>query len=419
MSTTATEPVIPSDIAPSAGKSDYYLLDVVIVIVRRRRIILKVILTAVVASVIVSLLLPVRYKGTTNILPPKENNSIASFVMGTQLGALASLAGAGGGGGLLKDTNDTYVAMLKSRRIADEIIQKFDLQKVYRTQTLTDTEKKLAENSDIEAGQDSIIRIEVEDPDPSRAAGIANAYVQGLTKLTTELLNSRAGQRRQYMGEQLRRAKENLANAEGELRSTQERTGVIQLSDQSRAIIGNLAKLRAQIAAAEVYLDAMNSWATPDNPLVVRKQDELRALRQQLAVMQKTEQAGNGNIFVPTASIPSVGQQYIDKLRNVKFSEALVELISKQYELALLDETNSVSMVQVLDRAAVPQKKSSPKRGLIVFFSTFTGAFLGLGLAFVFEYVSNLESEPEGAARLGQIRGMLSTISRRKFRDNN
>lgn len=383
---------------------EYIFFDAFLVMVKQRAVIASAVLIGFVGSVIVSFLLPVRFTARTRILPPKENNSLASALMGSQFGALASLANSGG---LLKDANDTYVSMLKSQTLADDIIHQFDLTKVYSTKTMVETEKKLAENSDIVAGQDSIITVEVEDRDPARSAAIANAYIAGLSKLMMGYLNGNAGQRRVYLGEQLNKAEENLAQAEAGLKSTQERTGLITLNDQAKAIIESVAKLRAGIAATQVQLDGMRSFATPQNPEVIRLENELNTMRSQLAAMQQGGDEARGSVLVPAGKVPSAGLQYVDKLRAVKFSEALVELIGKQYELALLDESNSVSAIQVLDRASVPEKKSDPKRGLIVFLSTLTAGFIGLALAFFQEHIELMAEDPEGFQRLQRLRMLL------------
>jgi tyrosine-protein kinase Etk/Wzc len=218
------------------------------------------------------------------------------------------------------------------------------------------------------------------------------------------------------MEDQLQKAKYDLAQAESELKSTQERTGLIALSDQAKAIIENVAKLRAQIAAAEVKLQSMRSFATPQNPDLIRLQSELSAMRAQLASAEKNGMAGDGNVMVPTGKIPSAGLQYADKLRNVKFSEAMVELIGKQYEFALLDESNTVLMTEVLDKASVPEKKSKPKRALIVVLTTLTAAFVGIALAFVREHFSQVASDPIGSEKLNRLRSLILPTFRFKSR---
>jgi len=390
---------------PTPG-SDYLWLDVALVIVKHRAMIAKLTLAAAVISAVVALVLPVEYTGRTKILPPKENNSVAALLLNSQLGGLASLAG-GSGGGFFKDTNDMYVSMIRSRTLADMIITKFDLQKVYRKKTLADTEDELGRKSNISSGADSIITVEVDDKDPTRAAAIANAYIDGLSGLTVEFLNRGAGRRRVFMQEQLDKARKQLADAEADLKSTQEKTGLIVLNDQARAIIENVAKLRAQIAATEVKLQSLRSFATPQNPDVIRLQAELVAMRGQLQSMEQSGPTGEGNVLVPTGKVPSIGLQYADKLRNVKYSEALFELIAKQYELALLDESSTVSTIQVLDRASTPEKKSKPKRSLIVFLSTISALFVGLALAFGKEHLDQVAGDPDGFARLQKLQDVL------------
>ena len=180
------------------------------------------------------------------------------------------------------------------------------------------------------------------------------------------------------------------------MRSTQERTGLITVSDQAKTIIESVAKLGAQVAATEVALQSMRSYATAYNPDVIRMETELKTMRAQLARMERSGQLGQGSIQVPTGKVPSVSIEYADRLRQVKYFEVLMELISKQYELARLDEASSISTVDVLDVASPPEKRSTPKRGLIIFLGIVLGAVFGVTGAIIRDYLDRVAARPEG-----------------------
>jgi hypothetical protein len=82
--------------------------------------------------------------------------------------------------------------------------------------------------------------------DPKRAADLANAYVDELTLVMQNVAITEASQRRLFYERQLRAAKNDLADAEVSLRQTQEKTGLIQLDGQARAIIESVARLKAR-----------------------------------------------------------------------------------------------------------------------------------------------------------------------------
>jgi uncharacterized protein involved in exopolysaccharide biosynthesis len=237
---------------------------------------------------------------------------------------------------------------------------------LYDTETLVETRLALGEVTFITQGKDGIITIEVDDKDPKRAAEIANSYVKELEVLNDALALTEASQRRLFFEKQLRQAKENLASAEVELKKTQEKTGLIKLDDQGRAIIEAVAQLKAQVSAKEVYVGAMRSFATERNPELIRAQEELAALRIQLRKMERDKVAGDGEILLPTGRVPEAGLEYVRSLRDVKYYETLFDLVAKQYELARLDEAKEASVIQVVDAAVPPDRKSKPKRALIV-----------------------------------------------------
>src|SRR5438874_12358240 len=106
--------------------------------------------------------------------------------------------------------------MHKSRSVADKLIERFDLKRVYGESLLSDARKELGRNSNIAAGRESIITIEVEDTDPKRAADIANAYVEELHVLSSRLAISEASQRRVFFEGQLKKAKDDLSSSEME-----------------------------------------------------------------------------------------------------------------------------------------------------------------------------------------------------------
>ena len=255
--------------------------------------------------------------------------------------------------------------MLRSRSVADRIIGRFDLQKIYDEPTLVDTRRVLERKLNIWAGRDGIIVIAAEDQSSERAADIANAIVQELTHLNETLAITEASQRRAFFEKQLMQAKEALANAEVDLKKTQEVTGLIKLDDQGRAIIEAVSRIKAQIALKEVQIGAMKGFATERNADFLVAHRELEGLKDQLKKLERDNTQGNGNILIPTGRVPQAGLEYVRKFRDVKYHETVFELLARQYELARVDEAKDSSLIQTLDRAIAPDKKSGPRRGLI------------------------------------------------------
>jgi tyrosine-protein kinase Etk/Wzc len=267
--------------------------------------------------------------------------------------------------------------------VADALIQRFNLKKVYGVERSIDARDKLAGRTQIASGKDGLISIAVDDPDPKLAAALANGYVEELFQLMQSVAVSEASQRRVFFENQLVAAKDDLIKAEEALKKTQESTGLIQLDSQAKAIIEGMAQLRAQIAAKEVQLRSMRSFATENNPDLIRVQAEISAMQAQLGRLESEEARGRGDIQIGTSKIPAAGLRYIQALRNVKYHETIFELLAKQFEAAKIDEAKSASVVQVIDKAVEPEKKSKPHRALIVLFSTLFAFFAAVVFVFL------------------------------------
>jgi len=303
----------------------------------------------------------------------------------------------------LKNPNDIYVGMLRSRTAEDALIRRFDLLRAYRVNRMSDARRRLENASSILLSKEGFVSISVEDKDRSRAPQIANGYVEQLRKLTQDLAVTEAGQRRIFFERQLELARNNLADAEQALKQTEQSTGVIQLDGQAKAIIESVVKLRAQMAAKEVELHAMRLFSTEQNPDVMLGEQKLSGMREQLALLEK-QGGGPGDLEVPAGNVPEAGLQYLRKLREVKYSEVIFELLAKQYEAARLDEAKTAAVIQVLDPAIEPDRKSSPRRVLIVLIVSLLGFSGAVGYVLLAEALSRMRLDPDVNDRLSTLR---------------
>lgn len=364
---------------------DIDLLELLAVLRKRKQVVLGVTACAAVLSVVISLLLPKIYSAETRILPPQQSGSGIAGQLLSQLGPLAGLAGMVGITSGLKSPNELYIGMLTSRTVLDRIIDRFDLMKRYDEEFREDARNKLLKN--IEASSDrksGIISVAVEDRDPKRAADMANAFVEELKVLLSGLAVTEAAQRRLFFEEQMKSARDDLGKAEDDFRGFMEKTGALQIDSQARAVIEGIAGLKAQIAAREVQLKVLQSYATSRNPDLQRVEEEIRGLRGELAKLEGREGKGFDPLM-PTGRMPSVGVEYFRKFREVKYYETLFEVLAKQYELARIDEANDSAVIQVIDTAVPPEKKARPKRTVIVILSTAVAFFLSILVAFMQE----------------------------------
>jgi uncharacterized protein involved in exopolysaccharide biosynthesis len=377
---------------------DTTFVDVMIVFAKHRKKILSVPIAVAIATAAISFALPNVYRASTKLLPPQQAQSSASALL-SQLGGVASLAAGAAG---LKNPTDVYLGMLRSRTVADRLVDKHQLKKVYGTDSQEKVRAELGADTSITSGKDGLISIEVDSKDPKLAATLANAYVAELLTLTRTLAVTEASQRRLFFQGQLEQAKNNLAKAEMALKGAIDVGGVISVDAESRTVVETVAKLRAQVSAREVELNAMRSFVTPDHPEFRRVSEELNSLRNELAKLEN----GRGN----AASVQPTGKgglENIQLLRDLKYHQMLYELLAKQFEAARLDEAKDPAVIQVLDPALEPERKVGPKRALLVILSALASLVGVVVWSFVLEAQRRTAHQPRVAARWAEFRSYL------------
>jgi uncharacterized protein involved in exopolysaccharide biosynthesis len=393
-------------VAPVTDENEISLLDLLIVLAERKRIILGGTAAFAIGAIIVSLLLPPRYTATVTLLTPQQGSSMSS-ALASQLGSMGGMA-ALAGGSLLKNPNDMYVAMFKSRTVEDAMVQHFGLMQEYHAKLSSDARNAFEGAATVDgSGKDGLIRISVQDRDPRRAADLANGYVDQFRLQSQHLAITEASQRRLFFEQQLEQAKDNLANAEEAMKETEQKTGVIQLDSQARALIESAATLRAQVAAKEVQIQGMRTYATGENSQVVQAEQELNSMRAQLARLGGSEDSASGGLIVPKGQVPEASLEYIRKLRDVKYNETIFDILARQFEVAKLDEAKQGALIQVVDSAVPPDRRSFPKRGLIVVGATVAGFFIGIFVALFQAGFRRLKNVPELSGKLAFLKKEL------------
>lgn len=380
---------------PSAGKrlprrtieSETSVVGIVIFLLRHKKMLgVLALLTAVIAVPGV-MLWPPSYVAQAVILPPQPpQSSMAAFASAAMGGGIASSLGSQLG---LKNPADLYICILKSRTVFDHIIADFHLQKVYKKKLLSDVRAALSSRAMFWSNKESLITISVKDRNPEFAAALANAFVEALYKENSRLALTGAAQKRAFFEQRLGLEKDALANAEVELKATQQSTGLLVPIGQAEVLIRSGAQLRTEIASRDVKLEAIRGYATEDNPEVQMLEREISALRGQQA---KGETSGdpNSKLEISGARLPQASLQYIRKLREVKYHETLFELLAKQYEEAHLDEAKEAPLIQVLDQAVVPDRPSRRSRALSIMTAVVAALALGCLVAFAIETFAKL-----------------------------
>jgi len=338
------------------------------------------------------------YTAKTVILPPQQQQSGASAALAS-LGALAGMAGAAAG---VKSPDEMYVAFFKSHSLQDDLIARLKLKEYYESETQDGARKALEGAAKISSDKKSgLITIEVDDKDPKFAATLANAHVDALRRLMDKLAVSEAQQRRVFFELQIKKTQEALASADANFRNLSAKGGLPVTDVLAQVSVTASATLRGQIAAKEVELSALRQFATAQNPDMQRIASELSAMRGQLARIE----SGGGQ----ASAASTTGQAAVVALRDVKTQQAILEVLVKQYEMARVDEAREGPLLQQVDVAQAPEKKSKPKRAMIVVLAGAAGLFLGVLLAFIRRALKNAAKNPESAQQMVALKRAWTT----------
>jgi uncharacterized protein involved in exopolysaccharide biosynthesis len=376
---------------PGLAEDEINLLDLLLVLVKNKWLILGPCAATFALACVITLFQPNIYTASARILPPQQEKSGLSGMPGG-MGDLAALAGLRVGG----SPGELYVGMLKSRTIADAIIERFDLMRVYDEDSRTRMYRTLDGLISVSLGKaDGIIAISVDDEDPQRAADMANAYVEELKTLNVRINLSTVGRERQFLEERLAVVSQDLTQAEYNLKHFQEEHKAIRLDEQTKGLIEAISRLKGEQASREVELGVLLSYQTEQNPQVRALRESISQIREQIRRLEQTpggKQVSGDSYFV-TSEIPELGLQLARLMRDYKVQETLFELLTTQYEMAKINEAKNTSTLQVLDEAVPPDRKSKPKRALIVLLATFAVGFVSVLAAFVREFGRNMSDE--------------------------
>jgi len=365
------------------------------VLVKFRKLILIIISSAIVLSTVISFLLPKVYSAKASIMPPQQENSIAAGLVSNLTGGLGNIAGDFLG---MQSPADIWVGVLNSNTVKDAIIDRFDLRKIYKKDTIEETRAKLDKHVSVAKAKEQIISITVEDKDPERAAMMANAFVGVLDEVNKKVSMSNGRKTRLFVEQRLEEAKAELADVENRIRKFQESNKAVRLDEQSKVIMDAIGTLKGQLMAKEVELETLLTYAQPSHPQAQLLKSQVRELSAKLMEFETDSRGAFGkDIFIPTARMPALSIQYARLLRDAKVQETLYEFLVQQYEMSRLQEAKDSSTIQVLDIAKTPEKKSKPKKALLILGAAAAAAFLSVILAFVLEYRANILQKRLGA----------------------
>lgn len=373
------------------------VLELLGLLAKRKRLVAFMTVLSAVLSAAYSLTMPNIYSATAKVLPPqKDGGSIYSM-----LGQMGGLAGLAGGKGAVE--GELYIGILKSRSVGETVVNRLELVKRWHAKGVRQAWERLDRSVKAATGKDGIIFISAEDTDPKLSALIANTVADELGRTMVRLNLSKVGSEKLFLEQRLDVVKRDLKAAEDDLKRFSQNNKIVKVDSQAEASVSGAARLKTEIAMKEVELAELRKSQTDENYQVSAVQAGLRRLKAELSTTAGN--GGNGDGVPSIGNVPQLGLEFSRKMRELKTQEALFEQLSKQYELAKLNQAKDSSSLQILDEAVVPDIKTRPRRSTLVIMSTLVAFIVSVILAFGMEYLEKMPQEEKKL--LGQLKGEL------------
>jgi len=353
-----------------------------------RRFLVRMIGFGFLATALLAFLLPKSYESTARLMPPDNEEGLGKAVAGAlahtpgvDLGSVVSgLMDARGQSGL-------FMGVLRSRSVQDQIIDQYGLQGVYGKKLREDARKKLDAETEISEDRKSgIISITVTDRNPQRSAAICAEYVAALNRVVSQLSTSSAHREKLFLEQRLSAVAKDLNSAEADFSQYASKNATLDVSEQEKTALEASAILQGQIIAAQAQFEGLKQIYADNNVRVRAAKARIEELQSQLKKLNSGsddsgkagQQKGNDRQYPSLRELPILGLPYADKFRTLKIQEAVYETLSKQYELAKVQEAKELPTVKLLDQPRIPEKKSFPPRLLIIAGGTLLVACLGV-----------------------------------------
>ena len=394
-------------------------------LVERWRVLYKTAVWAVVVSAIIAFVIPKHYESTAAIMPPDSfGNNTSGMMMMAALAGKATPGLAATAGNLLgmKSTGALYVDLLRSRTVEEHIVERFNLQSLYWVRYKQDARKVLDQRTGVSEDRKSgVLTITVMDYSPQRSHDMAQAFVEELNKLLSQVSTSSARRERVFIEQRLVSVKSDLEDAEKQFSEFASKNTALDIKEQGKAMVEAGAVLQGQLIAAQSELEGLHQVYADSNVRVRAARARIDELRRQLQKMGGTDatiasdSSASSELYPPIRKLPILGVRWADLYRRVKVQETVYELLNQQYELARIQEAKEIPTLNLIDPANLPEKKSWPPRLLIVVLGTVLSLGVAVAVIFGSERIQSFKSDDprrriaeRAAESLSQLRSRIA-----------
>jgi tyrosine-protein kinase Etk/Wzc len=371
---------------PTGTEEEIRFLDLGAVVLRRWRTVVGTVVAVMLLATIIKLALPEIYTARTVLIPPQDQSAGRAQLIASQLAGLSGFVGGS------SSSHRLLGAVLKSRSLADSLVDHFTAAGEENAEQESEIRKILAESTELESSSDGSLIIKVGAEDPERAARIANALPQLANRMVAQIGAQAAMRKQQFLENQLVSARRKLEESEQELIKFQEARDAPELQDQARRTLDAAADLQQQIIQQEIEVAQLRRAVTPGNPQLQAAVAELSARREQLRRLTSGDRGGS-QLFLSLGESPELKVASTRLLREYTKNEQIYVSLTAALAQAQIDVNNNLPIVTVLDPAIVPTSPYGVGMGMILGVAAILGLVAGLLVAFVSEHIQTARQQ--------------------------
>jgi tyrosine-protein kinase Etk/Wzc len=349
---------------PESGQRQFHLLDLIDYVVKRKEMFVGIfILSFILSFGGVYFFIEEQYESAAVLIPRSEDGmsavgSLLRSVKGVSMGLGAKAP---------KSETDLYTTIVYSRTMMEDVIRTFGLVTVYgldstRPDHMEKAVKRLRKEVFTHETDESAYVITARASTRERAAAMANMIVQRMNERIVDLNINRARQNREFLGRRVDEIRATLRVAEDSLRAYQERTGLLDAKSQIQGIIEAHTTLESELAARRIQQGILEQMYDTGSPQVRETRMQVDAYEKKLKEMRsRTDQ---GSPILALQSLPKTAVELVRRYREVEINSLLLEYIMPLHEQARIEEKKDSPILQIIDPAIEPAKKSYPPRTL-------------------------------------------------------
>lgn len=347
--------------------------DFVLLLTRKWRTLLLCAALGLATGVAYALFASPWYSATLTVVPSQRSQDSAAMSIAARLPV-----------GLDSFSTDVQriQAVLQSTSVRDAVIAKFDLMKTYGETHIEKARSTLASHCGTSADRRSgVVTLTCEDKDPKRAMAMAAFFGEEGNRVFGRVSASSAREERKFLEEQVLKARTDVDEASRKLREFQERHKVIDLPEQSKAVISAMASIKGELISKQLELSYLTSFSARTEASVVQLQQQIAIMESKLVQLEQMHQHGLGSgsatqpaggsgttkaDFFPNAmNVPELRFELEQLMREQKIRETVFSLMTQRFEMAKVDEARDTSTFQILDQPTLPTYRSRPKRSKV------------------------------------------------------